>query len=219
VFIYFGNNWTVRVSGESWRAIDCEACDTHFEYPVVVEGVGSAHDPYSANERKAKSVATDRAREHLAAILDTTVVPMTCPGCGRYQRAMIDTIKRRKFPYPFRVRAWMKWAYALLTGVAIAIIVGMAVVPNFTSTPLAAGFFIVFPWALVSFVVPIFIVQALRRKFCDPYAGTTVQDRIEYALAHTVPVRPMAQPVLSPVFEEPERPRRATPIISPIIDE
>lgn len=180
--LYFGNQHSARVAGPSTRRVDCVRCGCHFEYPVEVVGVGMAHSPFFAFEREARRKALERAEDDLARRLDTEVVPLACPECGDYQPDMIELLRRRRAKYPFALRSWMMVVYLIITCLAVGTVVGMVLTPNFTTTPLVAGFFLLIPWALVSFLlVPVFLVQGLRRKLYNPNAAPDSKRRAAYA--------------------------------------
>lgn len=180
--LYFGNRHTARVGGQSTRRVDCVRCGCQFEYPVEIYGVGTAHSPFFAFEREARRKALERAEDDLDRRLDTEVVPLPCPECGDYQPDMIDVLRRRRAKYPFRLQRWMLIAYLSITCLAIGTIVGMVVTPNFKSTPLVGGFFLLIPWALVSFLlVPVFLIQGIRRKLYNPNSNVDSERRTCYA--------------------------------------
>jgi hypothetical protein len=214
---YFGNVWTAYAQAEGKRAVTCSSCGCQFGYPVELTATGVARSPYFLDEEGAKQRAQERADEQLTRIFDSYVVPMPCPGCGDYQPEMIDAMKRRKYPFPFRIRRWMVVVYAVLGMISVATLLGTVIVPNFYNTPLVGGFFVLIPWALATvLLVPVFAVQALQRRMFKPYLGTTAEDRMADAEELTYPLRPLATPLLSPILDDDPPVGEA---LSPIFDD
>jgi hypothetical protein len=200
---YFGHVWTAEAHADGKRAVKCVSCGCRFGYRVEITGTGVARSPYFMDEDGAQERAQERAEEQLARIYDTYVVPMPCPGCGDYQPEMIDAMKRRKYPFPFRVRRWMAVVYAIIGVIALATLVGTMVVPNFYNTPLVCGFLALIPWGLATALfVPVFAFQSLQRRMFNPYLGTTAEERMTDAEELTHPILPLAKPVLSPIIDD-----------------
>lgn len=200
---YFGNVWTAEAHAQAERAVTCESCGCRFGYRVEITATGEARSPYFLDEEGAQQRAQERADEQLTRVFDSYVVPMPCPGCGDYQQEMIDAMKRRKYPFPFRVRRWMVVVYAILGLVTVATLIGTFVVTNFYTTPLVCGFIALIPCGLITtLLVPVFAVQALQRRMYKPYLGTTAEDRMADAEESTYPIRPRATPILTPVFTD-----------------
>lgn len=220
MFVYFTTNWTARVQGEGWRAVDCEHCGRHFEYIIVVEGVGSAGSAYGSDDAGSKKRAKRYAEEDLKYQLETAVVPTFCPGCGRYQTDMLDLLTKNRFPLFFRP-SWIPRIVeaGLIAFGAVGLIALMASPFATDSVALGMGCLFFSPFALIySIRAVVCAIQLFRRWTFDPYRGKTAEERMAFANRYTVPAKPMAQPVLTPMYDEGPQ-RRAAPILSPVYED
>jgi hypothetical protein len=151
--------------------------------------------------------------------LATDLVPMFCPGCGRYQPEMIAHLKRSKFPLFFQP-PWLRAFDVLAVIFAVVGVIGIVLWLTRSIDGVAGGMGMMasFPFAvLFTLRVVVFVINALRRKLFDPYRGTTAEERMAQAQRLTVANRPMAQPILTPILDDDQR--MAQPTNSPVIDE
>lgn len=223
MIIYFWNNWTATSTAEGWQQVDCQFCGRHFEFAVQCEGVGEAHSPFFLTDEKSKNLAVRRAERDAKSRLAREPAPMPCPGCGSYQPAMIRVVKRYHFPLFFKPW-WLGDRLEILAALSglfgVPLLIGSVF---FGTDPVQRGMacFLVAPFLVIySIRLAVFVAQSIRRAAFDPHKGSTAEERMAYAEQVTVPRKPMATPLLSPVFEdEPEQQRRATPITMPIFED
>jgi hypothetical protein len=152
--------YTSLASGNTWKTVSCESCPVDFAYEVTREGMGMATGASSHDEARPQERARQAADASLERALRRAVDPVPCPGCGRYQRVMVEQLRDKK----------VRWLSLLLFSLLLFALPFFAVnCASGESLPRAAvsgpaGFAL--PAAAV-----LFVLRYLLRRLHDPNMG------------------------------------------------
>src|SRR5262249_16507228 len=96
--MYFGRTFTVEAEADYWQVVVCEHCDLEWAFRVRCGGVGTGKSPYFLDHDGAKERAQKQAlralEEDRRAVRSGLARNVGCPGCGRYQGEMVESLRR-----------------------------------------------------------------------------------------------------------------------------
>lgn len=96
--VYFSRRHTVMLEGSVWQPVACEHCELEWAFEVRCGGIGDGVSPYFLDDEGASKRASQRAEANLAHDVRLAREGVTrnvaCPGCHRYQKEMVESLRR-----------------------------------------------------------------------------------------------------------------------------
>lgn len=96
------NEYTCKVSGGTYKFVECEDCKQKYVYQMNREAKGQGTSLYFLDNAGAQNRASKQAQAALKKALETDCDPVPCPKCGAFQQNMMEKICRE-------YRMWMFW--------------------------------------------------------------------------------------------------------------
>src|ERR1051325_12084365 len=116
IIIPTGYTYHCTVEGSVFKIVQCEHCNSIYVYKMTRTVAGSASDPLFLNP-EAPTMAAMAANFSLQQKLDTDCDAIPCLDCGKYQRNMVEALRR-----DFNSDYW--FAGALGIGIGVLAVVG-----------------------------------------------------------------------------------------------
>lgn len=88
-----GTKYSATASGQRWKPVRCVHCKLEWAYLVERQGGGAGAAPLFVGSDEAKKQASEQAQSNLVRALDAALEPVRCPGCQKYQPAMVELLK------------------------------------------------------------------------------------------------------------------------------
>jgi hypothetical protein len=88
-----GTTQLATASGQRWKPVRCVHCKLEWAYLVDRKGRGAGAAPLFVGGEEAKKHASEQAEANLVRALDAALEPVRCPGCRKYQPAMVELLK------------------------------------------------------------------------------------------------------------------------------
>jgi hypothetical protein len=92
---YWASRFTSTATQAAIKVVECEHCQCQFAYQMIRRYSGEGYSPYSVDNAGARNRAVNKAQGLALAAIHQHEDPVACPGCGRYQRTMIDKNRAR----------------------------------------------------------------------------------------------------------------------------
>jgi hypothetical protein len=96
------NEYTCKVSGGTFKFVECEECKQKYVYQMVREASGQGNSLYFLDNAGAQRRANSQAQAILNKTLQEDCDPVPCPKCACYQQNMMEKLCRE-------YRLWMYW--------------------------------------------------------------------------------------------------------------
>lgn len=175
--------WWTRVTASVMRRVRkrqrCEYCGAQYEYMMDRTEHATSHRPFGIGGEEASEELWEDARDNLRRRLREDIDPVPCPGCGHYQTAMVELLRRDNYAW---VRLWLLLGGPTVVGLIATLYYFIVVSPNPRGgtewpigplVPISAA--VLVPFAVVWFV------GNTRRALYDPNRSEPLEDRLRFA--------------------------------------
>jgi len=97
--MYLGTDFTATAAGSVIKRVTCAQCNHEYCYEMARKVTGKSFSALGLANQHSASAAEVRAAERLARSLANSCDPVPCPECGHYQPAMVERLRRTRFPW------------------------------------------------------------------------------------------------------------------------
>lgn len=119
--IPIGIKYTLTVGGSLPKLVRCEQCGLEYVYTVERAAAVQATSYFGMDDNAVKARAVRDAAYFLNLVLEQASDPVPCPGCGFYQKAMVDRLRQSHLEWMYQLGIGCILVFLLLLFLAIVV--------------------------------------------------------------------------------------------------